>query len=391
MKKNEKKLVNLPSETDKRQMKMTKKDIDSLSDKEIVDGLKGKDDHITREYFYKYCRIAYAIYNNRYDLEYKPGLDFYSIAHEYYLSLDRHDFRQLDDRNPSVSLKTWMVNGFRFVLLDRLKAYKTEFNICSMEERVGKSQLAFDIPDDNYKQEVCKMVEEACNCFLGRDSRASIIMKMILVDGYKAKDVAAQLGMTPSAVSQRYHKILDEVIIPYFRRNYDTKGSVPACYGMAPMDSDYSLDAIYSSREMYSSNSIYDMKAINREGRVTPDFITSLKPNEVFVFGSNLAGMHGGGAARIANLYFGAVMGNGDGIQGQSYAIPTMQGGVDTIRPYVDKFIAYAKQHPDRHFLVTRIGCGIAGFSPDEIAPLFSAAAAVENISLPDDFWEEIG
>ena len=391
MKKNEKKLVNLPSETDNRQMKMTKKDIDSLSDKEIVDGLKGKDDHITREYFYKYCRIAYAIYNNRYDLEYKPGLDFYSIAHEYYLSLDRHDFRQLDDRNPSVSLKTWMVNGFRFVLLDRLKAYKTEFNICSMEERVGKSQLAFDIPDDNYKQEVCKMVEEACNCFLGRDSRPSIIMKMILVDGFKAKDVAEQLGMTPSAVSQRYHKILDEVIIPYFRRNYDTMGSVPACYGMAPMDSDYSLDAIYSHGKMYSQNSIYDMKAINREGRVTPDFITSLKPNEVFVFGSNLAGMHGGGAARIAHLYFGAVMGNGDGIQGQSYAIPTMQGGVDTIRPYVDKFIAYAKQHPDKQFLVTRIGCGIAGFSADEIAPLFADAAAVENISLPDDFWEEIG
>ena len=133
------------------------------------------------------------------------------------------------------------------------------------------------------------------------------------------------------------------------------------------------------------------MKAINKEGRVTPDFITSLKPNEVFVFGSNLAGMHGGGAARIAHLYFGAVMGNGDGIQGQSYAIPTMQGGVDTIRPYVDKFIAYAKQHPEQQFLVTRIGCGIAGFSPDEIAPLFSDAAAVENISLPEDFWEEIG
>ena len=360
-------------------MKMTKKDIDALSDKEIVDGLKGKDDRITREYFYKYCRIAYAIYNNRYGLEGKPGLDFYSIAHEYYLSLDRHDFRQLDDRNPSVKLKTWMVNGFRFVLLDRLKAYKTEFEICSMDERVGKLNLAFDIPDDNYKSEVNKMVEETCNCFLGRDSRASIIMKMILVDGFKTKDVAAQLGMTPSAVSQRYHKILDEVIIPYFRRNYDIKGSISACDGAAmSMDFDY------------SPNAQYNMKTINKEGRVTPDFITSLKPNEVFVFGSNLAGMHGGGAARIAHLYFGAVMGNGDGIQGQSYAIPTMQGGVDTIRPYVDKFIAYAKQHPDQHFLVTRIGCGIAGFSPDEIAPLFAEAAAVANISLPDDFWEEI-
>ena len=390
MKKNEKKLVNLPSDTDKRQMKMTKKDIDSLSDKEIVDGLKRKDERITREYFYKYCRIAYAIYNNRYGLEGKPGLDFYSIAHEYYLSLDRHDFRQLDDRNPSVKLKTWMVNGFRFVLLDRLKAYKTEFEICSMEERVGKSQLAFNIPDDDYRQEVNEMVREACNSFLGRDSRASIIMKMILVEGFKAKDVAAELGMTPSAVSQRYHKILDEVIIPYFRRNYESRGGVPCDGAAMSMDYDYTVGANNSVGVMYSLFMRNSMKATNKEGRVTPDFITSLKPNEVFVFGSNLAGMHGGGAARIAHLYFGAVMGNGDGIQGQSYAIPTMQGGVDTIRPYVDKFIAYAKQHPDQHFLVTRIGCGIAGFSPDEIAPLFAEAAAVENISLPEDFWEEI-
>ncbi len=130
------------------------------------------------------------------------------------------------------------------------------------------------------------------------------------------------------------------------------------------------------------------MKAINYDIRTTPDMITSLAPNEVFVFGSNLAGMHGGGAARMAHLYFGAVMGNGDGIQGQSYAIPTMQGGVDTIRPYVNKFIAYARKHPKQQFLVTRIGCGIAGFSPEEIAPLFSEARDVENISLPKDFWE---
>lgn len=80
--------------------------------------------------------------------------------------------------------------------------------------------------------------------------------------------------------------------------------------------------------------------------RITPDYITSLKPNEIFVFGSNLAGMHGGGAARMARLYFGAVLANGDGPQGQSYAIPTMQGSVETILPYVDKFISYAKVHP---------------------------------------------
>lgn len=124
--------------------------------------------------------------------------------------------------------------------------------------------------------------------------------------------------------------------------------------------------------------------------RITPEYITSLKSNEIFVFGSNLAGMHGGGAARTARLYFGAVMGNGDGPQGQSYAIPTMQGGVKTIRPYINKFIDYAKAHPELMFLVTPIGCGIAGFTPDEIAPLFEEAVSVENIHLPQNFWEKL-
>ena len=125
--------------------------------------------------------------------------------------------------------------------------------------------------------------------------------------------------------------------------------------------------------------------------RITPDFITSLRPDEIFVFGSNLAGMHAGGAARLALQRFGAVWGQGVGLQGQSYAIPTMQGGVETIRPYVDEFIAFARQHPQLKFLVTEIGCGIAGFSPEEIAPLFAAARDVENISLPRRFWMLFG
>ena len=124
--------------------------------------------------------------------------------------------------------------------------------------------------------------------------------------------------------------------------------------------------------------------------RVTPEFIRSLNENEIFVFGSNLAGAHGGGAARIAADRFGAIMGQGVGLQGQSYAIPTMQGGVDTILPYVEEFIAFAKQHPELTFLVTRIGCGIAGFTPAEIAPLFASAVEVENIYLPQDFWKEL-
>ena len=80
---------------------------------------------------------------------------------------------------------------------------------------------------------------------------------------------------------------------------------------------------------------------------------------------------------------FGAVWGQGVGLQGQSYGIPTMQGGVETIKPYVDEFIAFAKSKPELTFFVTRIGCGIAGFRDEEIAPLFAEAHNVDNIVLP--------
>ena len=118
----------------------------------------------------------------------------------------------------------------------------------------------------------------------------------------------------------------------------------------------------------------------------TPRFIKSLKPDEIFVFGSNLAGAHGGGAARIAVEDFGAIWGQGVGLQGQSYAIPTMQGGVETIKPYVDEFIEFAKQHKELFFYVTRIGCGIAGFLDEEIAPLFKNALDLDNVALPESF-----
>ncbi len=132
-------------------------------------------------------------------------------------------------------------------------------------------------------------------------------------------------------------------------------------------------------------NSQFGMSESKR--RITSDRISSLADGEIFVFGSNLEGMHGGGAAYIALEKFGAKLGQGVGLQGRSYAIPTMQGGVETIRPYVDDFISFAKEHPELKFLVTRIGCGIAGFKDGEIAPLFRAAVGVENIYLPEPWW----
>lgn len=124
--------------------------------------------------------------------------------------------------------------------------------------------------------------------------------------------------------------------------------------------------------------------------KYTPERISELKENEIFVFGSNLAGAHGGGAARLAYERFGAVWGLGTGLQGNSYAIPTMQGGVETIKPYVDEFIRFAKENTYLTFLVTRIGCGIAGFRDEEIAPLFKEAIEVENVILPKEFVDSL-
>lgn len=122
--------------------------------------------------------------------------------------------------------------------------------------------------------------------------------------------------------------------------------------------------------------------------RITSSRITELRPGEIFVFGSNLAGHHGGGAALLAWRKWGAVWGQGVGLQGQTYGIPTMHGAPEAIRPYVDEFVDFARRHPELTFLVTEVGCGIAGFTPTQIAPLFAGAVGVENIHLPQRFWD---
>ena len=165
-------------------------------------------------------------------------------------------------------------------------------------------------------------------------------------------------------------------------------------FGRISMESSVSYCMSPSERKAFRSKSHRENRNYHElsefQHRITPERITNLRPGEIFVFGSNLAGRHGGGAARIAVDRFGAIMGQGVGLQGQSYAIPTMQGGVNTIQPYVDEFIRFADCHPEMTFLVTRIGCGIAGFTPEQIAPLFAAAVNLGNIHLPLDFWKEL-
>ncbi len=128
----------------------------------------------------------------------------------------------------------------------------------------------------------------------------------------------------------------------------------------------------------------------NPDSRVTPANITKLAPGEVFVFGSNAAGQHAGGAARVAADKFGAVWGQGHGLQGMSYAIDSMSGE-DALRKDVNDFIAFAKGHPEKTFFVTAIGCGIAGMRPSQVAPMFKECLEMKNVCLPADFWDVIG
>ncbi len=121
----------------------------------------------------------------------------------------------------------------------------------------------------------------------------------------------------------------------------------------------------------------------SRSIKISPAYITELSRCEIFVFGSNLEGQHYGGAARTAYEKFGAEWGVGEGPTGRCYAIPTMHGGIEEIKPYADRFLQYAKEHPMNRFLVTRVGCGIAGFKDEEIAPLFLEAIRIPNVALP--------
>ena len=112
-------------------------------------------------------------------------------------------------------------------------------------------------------------------------------------------------------------------------------------------------------------------------------FIEELDEGEVFVFGSNGFGAHNGGAAAMAVKKLGAIYGQAEGLQGQSYAINTMDG-FEVMVGQVARFIEFAKEHPELKFLVTEIGCGIAGYTPKDVAPLFKNIP--ENVVLPKAF-----
>ncbi len=135
---------------------------------------------------------------------------------------------------------------------------------------------------------------------------------------------------------------------------------------------------------------------MNYQNKISADYITELRPDEVFVFGSNLSGLHAGGAAKMAHQKFGAQWGVGEGMTGQCYAFPTVYYELersltlDEISDCVQRFLEVVKTNPQKKFLLTKVGCAIAGFTPEQIAPLFERAIDIENIYIPQEFYDVI-
>lgn len=146
----------------------------------------------------------------------------------------------------------------------------------------------------------------------------------------------------------------------------------------------------YVQEMCFMARDYYEKDGEPKAERITPEHITSLQPNEIFVFGSDITGNHNGGAAMFAVQNFGAIVGQNFGMQGHSFAIPTTNVSGKQIEKCVNDFIDFAKQHAEMRFLVTPIGCGNAGIPPFLMARFFKGAKNVENIALPRIFWDNM-
>lgn len=348
-----------------------------LSDDQIIKGFRNGDTSIIREYFYGYCKAGYILFDQRYQLNEKENLDFMSLAHQYALYLMEHDWKPLEDHSPEVSLKTWLINGFRYVVLDALKWYRKEYGSITFLDYLQ----SFDVTSD-LRLQFNRIIIDMCD-HIPMSSQDKEIILMILLKGYKGKEVAEKMHLTPASISIKYKKLKEELVVPYLQKHFDMNLDMPE---VIPYSEDMLRRSSYTEHHYEDVNlSSTTYTGLERRAkRTTPWSITELQQDEIFVFGSNLKGIHGGGAALTAYKKFGAIWGEGVGLHGSSYGIPTMQGGIETIRPYVEEFIQYAEAHPNLTFLVTRIGCGIAGFTDDEISPLFEKAHDIGNIVLPE-------
>ena len=361
-----------------------------LSDEQIIDGLRRHDENITRDYFYGYCRIAYYYLDKTYHLVGQEGLDFYSLAHEYYLYLVLKNWTPLERRKGSTKLSSWMANGFRYIMLDRMKAIGNHMHE-SLEQRLMQRTRDDIFLLEEQTMGYSDIIDEMCRALDIRAVDRQILIAL-LQDGYKSKEIAAQLGISASAVSQRYHKMLNEKIIPFLkhgeqrRHRVTTKNIIALEPDFEPIPRMHEFDnsAVFDGAMLSLSESPMEVpSAPSLSSRHSSMYMRRTASN-IYVFESNLLGIPISSSAIEAIRNHGAVEGQVSGPHGNSYAIPTMQGDVETIAPYVELFTRYAFDNRDSMFTISNIGAG-SGFDTYEIAPLFEEALRLDNVMMNDE------
>ena len=185
-----------------------------LSDEEIMSGFREGDADIIREYFYGYCRVGYNIFDQRYQLRGKENLDFMSLAHQYALYLMEHGWKPLEDHSPNISLKTWLINGFRYVVLDALKWYRKEYGSITFEDYLR----SFDVSDD-LRLQFNRIVEDLCDhAPLNRQER--LIINMTFPKKTTPAVCSAAWSATISTTPFLRWSPLSRLITPSLTRNY---------------------------------------------------------------------------------------------------------------------------------------------------------------------------
>lgn len=190
----------------------TEDDLKHLDEKEIITGFKLKNPQITQRYFYGFCKKAYTTWDKKYQLLEKEELDFYTLSNDYYYRIASNNWKELEEERKTASLETWIIGGFRYSVLDALEKYNTE------QDKKFKS-----LPLENYSGKISILADNTSNIdftqirdVILKDSINKIIFDKYHIQGYNMKEIAEELKITPSAVSQRYKSII-KIITHYYK------------------------------------------------------------------------------------------------------------------------------------------------------------------------------
>lgn len=190
----------------------TEDDLKHLDEKEIITGFKLKNPQITQRYFYGFCKKAYMTWDKKYQLLEKEELDFYTLSNDYYYRIASNNWKELEEERKMASLETWIIGGFRYSVLDALEKYNTEqdkkFKSLSLENYSGKISILADNTSNIDFTQIRDVIL--------KDSINKIIFDKYHIQGYNMKEIAEELKITPSAVSQRYKNII-KIITHYYK------------------------------------------------------------------------------------------------------------------------------------------------------------------------------